>query len=96
MIEIRLSTEPSDNTLITFDGHILEFFSVISRQSIRIHVFEIANIEILTDQHGRNTLNINSKYVNSVILGGATIRPEALAETQALVVAVRQAMAMYP
>lgn len=47
MIEIRLSTEPSDNTLITFDGHILEFFSVISRQSIRIHVFEIANIEIL-------------------------------------------------
>jgi hypothetical protein len=32
MIEIRLSTEPSDNTLLTFDGKVLEFFSVVTRE----------------------------------------------------------------
>jgi hypothetical protein len=54
-------------------------------------------IEIrLSTEPSENTLNINSKYVNTLILGGATVRTEALAETQALVVAVRQAMALYP
>ena len=96
MIEIRLSTEPSDNTLIAFDGHVVEFFSVIVRQCMRIHVFEIAKIEIVTDKHGRNSLNIYSKYVNSLILGSATVRSEVLAEAQDLVAAVRQAMAAYP
>jgi hypothetical protein len=96
MIEIRLSTEPSNNTLITFDGKVIEFFSVVARGSTRIHIFEIAKIEIVTDKHGNNTLNIYSKYVNSILMAGATIRPEVLAETQALVAAVRQAMAQYP
>jgi hypothetical protein len=96
MIEIRLSTEPNDNTLIMFDGHILEFFSLTSRQSSRMHVFQIAKIEIVMDARGKNTLEVTSKYVNSILLGGQTVRPEALAETQALVAAVRQAMAQYP
>jgi hypothetical protein len=95
MIEIRFSTEPSDNTLITFDGKVLEFFSVVTRGSTRIHVFEIANIEVATDAKGRNRLNITSKYVNSPLLTGQTVRPEVLAETEALVAAVRQAMAAY-
>ena len=97
MIEIRLSTtSPYNNTLITFDGRILEFFSMTSKQSSRYHVFQIASIEILTDKHGKNMLNITSKYANELLLGGADIRDEALAETQALVTAVRQAMALYP
>jgi hypothetical protein len=96
MIEIRLSTESSDNTLITFDGKIIEYFSVVTRGSTRIHVFEIANIEVATDAKGRNRLNITSKYVNSPLLTGLTVRPEALAEMQALVVEVKQAMAQYP
>ena len=96
MIEIRLSTESSDNTLISFDGRVLEFFSIISRHTTRIHVFEIANIEIVVDKHGRCSLNVNSKYVNELILGGQTVRSEVLPETQALVAAVRQAMALYP
>jgi hypothetical protein len=96
MIEIRLSTSSSDNTLITFDGHIVEYYSVLSRQSSRMHVFQIARIEIVTDKHGNNTLSIISKYANSILLAGATIRPEVLAETEALVAAVRQAMAQYP
>jgi len=96
MLEIRLSTEPSDNTLLTFDGQVLEFFSVVSRGSTRLHVFEIAAIEIVTDKKGRNSLNITSKYAGIPLLAGLTVRPEALGEAQALVVAVRQAMTQYP
>jgi hypothetical protein len=96
MIEIRLSSSTSDNSLITFDGHVIEYFSTLFKGSSRIHVIQIARIEIVTDKHGNNTLSINSKYVNSILMAGATIRPEALAETEALVAAVRQAMAQYP
>ena len=96
MIEIRLSTEPRDNTLITFDGSVLEFFSVISRVSSRFHVFQIANIEIVKDGRGRNMLTVTSKYANEMLIGGHTVRDEVLAEAQALVVAVKEAMALYP
>jgi hypothetical protein len=48
------------------------------------------------DAKGRNRLNITSKYVNSPLLTGQTVRPEALDDTEALVAAVRQAMAQYP
>jgi hypothetical protein len=96
MIEIRLSTEPRDNTLITFDGQVVEFFSVVSKTSSRIHVFQIAAIEIVTGKNGKNTLSIFSKYANEMLLGGHAIRDEVLAETQKLVDAVRQAMALYP
>ena len=96
MIEIRLSAEPRDNTLITFDGHILELFSVLSKQSSRFHVFQLASIEIVPDARGKNTLSVKSKYANELLLGGHAIRDEVLAETQALVTAVREAMAAYP
>jgi hypothetical protein len=96
MQEIRLSTESSDNTLITFDGRVVEFFSIISPQSCRIHVFEISNIEIVTDKRGRHTFNINSRYLNDLILSGLTVREEALVEMQTLVASVRAAMALYP
>ncbi len=95
MIEVRLSNEPGDNTLITFDGKVVEFFAVVSRQSMRIHAFQIASIGIVTDSKGRSRLNINSKYANSPLLSEETVRPEALAEAQALVAAVQQAMASY-
>ena len=96
MIEIRLSTEPRDNTLITFDGSVLEFFSVISKVSSRFHVFQIANIEIVKDGRGRNMLSVTSKYVNEMLIGGHAVRDEVLGEAQALVAAVKQAMALYP
>jgi hypothetical protein len=96
MISIRLSTEPRDNTLITFDGSVLEFFSVISKVSSRFHVFQIASIEIVKDRRGRNSLMVTSKYVNEMLIGGHVIRDEVLAEAQALVTAVKAAMALYP
>ena len=96
MIEIRLSIEPRDNTLITFDGHILEFFSVISKQSSRFHVFQLAAIEIVKDGRGKNTLSVTSKYANELLIAGHAVRDELLTEAQALVEAVRQAMALYP
>jgi len=95
MIEVRLSTESSNNTLIRFDGQVVEFFSYVVRQSIRIHVFQIARIEIVTDKKGRNLLNVTSKYVDMPLLTGETVRPEALADAQAFVMAVQQAMASY-
>jgi hypothetical protein len=96
MIEIRLSIEPRDNTLITFDGHVVEFFSLLSKQSFRFHVFQIANIEIVTDKNGKNTLSVKSKYVNELLIAGHAIRNEVLAEAQALVTAIKEAMALYP
>ncbi len=96
MIEIRLSIEPRDNHLVTFDGCILEFFSWGGRESYRLHVYKIAKIEIVTDKRGKNTLSIWSKYLNEILFGPQFVRVEALAETQALVTAVRQAMALYP
>jgi len=96
MITIRLSTEPRDNTLITFDGSVLEFFSVMSKTSMRFHVFQIASIEIVKDGHGRNTLTVTSKYVNEMLIGGHAVRDEVLVETQTLVTAVKEAMALYP
>jgi len=95
MIEIRLSSEPRDNTLITFDGHVLEFFSVISKQSSRFHVFQIATIEIVKDGRGKNALSVTSKYANELLIAGHTIRDEALADAQALIDTVRQSMALY-
>ena len=95
MIEIRLSTEPRDNTLITFDGHILEFFSILSKQSSRFHVFQLATIEIVKDGRGKNTLSVTSKYANELLIGGHAVRDEVLTDAQALVEAVRQAMALY-
>jgi len=96
MIEIRLSTEPRDNTLITFDGSVLEFFSVISKVSSRFHVFQIANIEIVKNGQGKNMLSVTSKYANEMLIGGHVVRDEVLAEIQSLITAVRQAMTMYP
>ena len=96
MFEIRLTIEPRDNTLVTFNGHILEFFTWGGRESYRLHVFKIAKIEIVKDQRGRNTLSIWSKYVNELLYGPQPIRDEAFAETQKLVTVVREAMALYP
>ena len=95
MTEIRLTIEPPDNTLVTFDGHILEFFTWDERESYRLHVFKIAKIEIAKDQRGRNILSIWSKYLNELLYGPQPIRDEALTETQALVTAVQEAMALY-
>ena len=58
MIEIRLSNQPGDNVLVTFDGHILEFFTWEERESSRYHVFKFAKIEIVTDKRGKNTLSM--------------------------------------
>jgi len=95
MIEIRLSTGPRDNTLVTFDGHILEFFTWEERESSRYHVFKFAKIDIATDKQGKNTLSIWSKYVNELLYGPQPIRDEVLTDTQALVATVREAMTLY-
>ena len=96
MTEIRLTIEARDNTLVTFDGHILEFFTWDERESYRLHVFKIAKIEIAKDQRGRNILSIWSKYLNELLYGPQPIRDEVLAETQKMVTVVREAMALYP
>jgi len=96
MLEIRLSTEPRDNTLITFDGKVVEFFSVIAKLSARFHVFQISSIEIVQDARGRHSLTVTSKYANELLVAGHTVRDEVLEDTQALVTAVRQAMTLYP
>jgi hypothetical protein len=95
MTEIRLSTGRITSSLITFDGRIIEYFSTQSRQGSRYHVLQIASIEIVTDKHGKNTLDIRSKYANDILMAGVDIRDEVLAEMQAFVAAVRQAMAAY-
>lgn len=94
MIEIRLNTEPTKQTLITFDGHVIEFFYVRSGTSTRFHVAHIAKIEIETN-NGEHFINMTSKYVDTPLLGGFQIRDEALNEMQSLVKAVREAMASY-
>jgi hypothetical protein len=96
LVEIRLTTDPHNSTILTFDGRVLELFWMTSRQSARYHVFQIAKIELSTDKHGQHSLDITSRYVNQIMLGGQPVRPEVLAETQALVEVVRQAMALYP
>ena len=95
LIEIILSTEPKDSTLITFDGKVLEFFSSTSRDSGRYHAAHIASIQLAEDKQGRNLLSVQSKYVGQILLGGIIIRPEVLAETQSLVAAVQKAMVLY-
>ena len=92
MIEIRLATGKLTGSVITFDGRIIEYFSTQSRQGSRYHVIQIASIEIVTDKHGKNTLNITSKYANDILMAGVDIRDEVLAEMQSFVAAVRNAM----
>ena len=58
--------------------------------------FKSAKIDIVTDKQGKSTLSIWSKYVNDLLYGPQLIRDEVLAETQVLVVSVREAMALYP
>ena len=95
MIEVRLTTGRITSSLITFDGHIIEYFSAQSRQGSRYHVLQIASIDIVTDKHGKNTLNITAKYANDILMAGVDIRAEVLAEMQAFVTAVREAMPAY-
>ena len=92
-IEFQFSTEPA--ALISFDGRILEIFWATSRQSSRVHIFQIAKIWIETDKHGVNTLNATAKYAGIQLFGGHIVSQEALEQTRELIAIVQQAMAQY-
>jgi hypothetical protein len=96
MAEVRLSTDPINNALISFDGRVLEFFSASSKDSARFHVAQIALIQISPDKSGKNVLTVESKYVNQILLGGLVVREEVLVDMRAMVAAVQKAMALYP
>jgi hypothetical protein len=51
MVTVKLSE--GTNTILTFDGAVLEIF-----KSQRLHVAIIDNIELLTDKHGHHKLRI--------------------------------------
>jgi hypothetical protein len=95
-VEIILSKDPRENTLITFDGNVVEFFSASSRSSTRFHVAHIASFGITTNPQGKNFLSAASKYSGTILLADVGIRDEALAAARGLVGAVQRGMAEYP
>lgn len=92
MIEVQLSTQNIQKTIVTFHASSLEYFYAPSNEGGRsFHVGHLKSIELITDQRGRHTLVMTTLY--------HTLREEveekALARTRELVAAVQQAMAAY-
>jgi hypothetical protein len=94
MYEIRLWADATTDTLISFDGHVVEFFSARRGESGRIHVAHISRIEVRTDRSG-SYLDIYSTYVNQLMFGGNKIQPANTAKVQEMVDAVRVQMAAW-
>jgi len=88
MIELQLNSGPR-KTILSFDGNVLEYFSLMSQEgSARFHVGHFKSIELTTDKKGKHWLEVQTEArpLNS------EVDDQALAKTKDLVAAVQKAM----
>lgn len=95
MIEVQLSKQNSEKLIVTFDGSVVRYFSVIdvrtsSSGSGRIHVGHIKSIEIATNKKGKTALLITTKF--NVPFSNDEVDNEALEKVKELVAEVQRAM----
>ena len=94
MIEVQLSKHSQEKLIVTFDGSVVRYFSVIdvrtsSSGSGRIHIGHIQSIETTT-RNGKHTLLINTKF--GAKFSNDAVDAEALGKVNELVAQVRHAM----
>lgn len=92
MIEVQLSTQNIQKTIVTFHASSLEYFYAPSNEGGRsFHVGHIKSIELITDQRGRHTLVMTTPYHTFK----EEVEERALTKTKELVAEVQQAMTAY-
>jgi hypothetical protein len=89
MIEVRLSPDSFEQTILTFDGRVLEVFHLTSdADSQRLHTGHIRSIELAPDRKGRQMLEIRTEYHKF----REPVSDAALPKTRELVDAVQRAI----
>ncbi len=91
MIELQLSTKTVSKPIVTFDGHILEFFyDALEYGSRRMHIGHVKSVELVPVSHGKEkySLQIKGEYTLLVTDVSETVLPQA----QELVAALQKAM----
>ena len=91
MFELQLSTKAMSKPIVTFDGHVVEFFyDDLTSASRRVHIGHIKSIEIIPVGRGKEKyqLQIKGEYLLVVTDVSEAILPQA----QALVIAIQKAM----
>ncbi len=95
MLEVQLSKHSQEKLIVTFDGSVLRYFSVMdvrtssNNSSGRLHVGHIQSIETTT-RNGKHALLVNTKF--GVKFSNDSVDAEALSKVNELVAQVRQAM----
>jgi hypothetical protein len=94
MREAQLSKRSPEKLIVTFDAHVVNYFSARVRTSSggsgHIHVAHIKSIEITTDRNGKHKLLIMTKF--GAKFSNDDVDDEALGQVQGLVAEVERAM----
>jgi hypothetical protein len=95
MIEVQLSKHSTEKLIVSFDGNVLRYFSVLDvRSSVsasgRIHAGHIKSIEIKTNKKGKQVLLVMTKF--DARFSQDEVDVEALDKVKALVAEVQRAM----
>jgi len=95
VIEVQLSKQNTEKLIVTFEANVIRYFSVTnvrtsSSASGRIHVGHIKSIEIVTNNKGKHTLLIVSKF--DAKFSNDEIDEEVLGKVRELVAEVNRAM----
>ena len=92
MIELQLSTKAMSKPIVSFDGHVIEFFfDDLTNGSRRVHVGHIKSIEIITVGRGKEKyqLQIKGEYMLVVV----DVSEAALLKAQEMTIAIQKARA---
>jgi hypothetical protein len=93
VLEVQLSKHSQEKLIVTFDGSVVRYFSVMDIRSTSngggIHVGHIQSIETTT-RNGKHALLVNTKF--GVKFSNDSVDAEALGKVNELVAQVRQAM----
>jgi hypothetical protein len=88
-MEILIQTSDS---LLSFDGRVLEAFNYASFHNWRFHIRQINSIALAPpDKHGKQMLSINTQ-VNGGFMFHKEVAPNQIGEAQKLVAAVMEAL----
>ena len=93
MIEVQLFTQSNEKTILAFDNNVLEYFyGTVNGETKRYHVGQIKSIELATDNSGKHTLVMSTKFHTR----REQVADKALVKTKELVAEVQRAMQSTP
>ena len=92
MFEFQLSTNSMSKPIVTFDGHVIEFFyDDLRNGSRRVHVGHLKSAEIIPVSHGKEKYSLQMK--GEYLLVVTDVSEAALPKARELLTAIQKAMA---